>query len=83
MVGFWNVRWSPLAYVVSRLKELKGSGQPYLTNVKSSAYEVHLFLGSIYSRGLKFLQVTYNNFDCDLTHGLFIHDFNKNLFMMT
>ena len=29
------------------------------------------------SRGLKFLQVIYENFDCDLTHEIFIHDFNK------
>ena len=29
--------------------------------------------------GLKFLQVIYENFDCDLTHGIFIHDFNKYL----
>ena len=26
---------------------------------------------------LKFLQVIYESFDCDLTQGLFIHDFNK------
>ena len=38
------------------------------------------FLGNIYSRGLKFLQVIYENFDCDLTHGFLIRDFNKYLF---
>ena len=26
--------WSPLAYVADRLKKLRGSGQPYLVNVK-------------------------------------------------
>ena len=39
-----------------------------------------IFLGNIYSRGLKFLQVIDENFDCDLTHGFFIHGFNKYLF---
>ena len=33
-----------------------------------------------YSRGLKLLQVIYENFDYDLTHGFFIHVFNKYLF---
>ena len=41
---------------------------------------MHFFLGNIYSRGLKCLQVIYENFDCDLTHGFFIQDFNKYLF---
>ena len=41
---------------------------------------MHFFLGNIYSRGLKFLQVIYENFDCDLTYVFFIHDFNKYLF---
>ena len=44
---------------------------------------MHFFLGNIYNRRLKFLQVTYEDFDCDLTRGFFIHDFNKYLFMMT
>ena len=42
---------------------------------------MHFFLGNIYSRGLKFLQVIYENFECDLIHGFFIQDFNKYLFM--
>ena len=28
-------------------------------------------LGTIYSRELKILQVTYESFDCDLTHGFY------------
>ena len=44
---------------------------PHLVNVKNSAYVVHFFLGNIYSRGLKFLQVVHENFDGDLTHGFF------------
>ena len=39
--------------------------------VKTVAYVVHFFSGSIYSRGLKFLQVIYESFDCDLTQGFF------------
>ena len=50
---------NPLAYVVDRLKKLRGSGQPYLVNVINSAYVVQFFLGNIYSRGLKFLQVIF------------------------
>ena len=46
-------------------------------------YVVHFFLGDIHSRGLKFLQVVHENFDCDLTHGFFIQDFNKFFFVMT
>ena len=44
---------------------------------KNSAYVVHFFSVTIYSRGPKFLQVIYESFDCDLTHGFFIHDFKK------
>ena len=44
---------------------------------------MHFFLGNNYSRGLKPLQVIYENFDCDLTHGFFIHHFNKYLFYVT
>ena len=43
-------------------------------------YVVHFFSGTVYSRGLKFLQVIYESFDCDLTCGYFIQDFNKSLF---
>ena len=45
----------------------------------NSANIAHFFLGNIYSRGLKFFWVIYENFDCDLTHGFFIKDFNKYL----
>ena len=31
----------------------------------------------IYDKGLEFLQVTYENVDCDLTQGFCIHGFNK------
>ena len=72
--------WNPLVYAADRLKELRGSGQSYLVNVNIVLYVVHLFLGNIYGRGLKFLQVVHKNFDCDLRHGFFIHDFNKYLF---
>ena len=47
---------------------LRVSGQPYLVNV---------FSGTIYSRGLKFLQINFGNSACDLTQGFFIHDFRK------
>ena len=30
-------------------------------------------IGNIYSRGLKFLQVIYENFDCDLTERFFCY----------
>ena len=44
---------------------------------------MHFFLGNIYSRGLKFLQVIYENFDCDLKHGFFLLMISINiLFMM-
>ena len=69
---------NPLVNVVDRLKKLRGSGQPYLVNVKIMiTYIVHFFSGTMYSRGLKFLQVIYESFDCDFTKGFFIHDFNK------
>ena len=38
----------PLVNVADRLKKLRGSGQPYLVNVKYSAYVVHFFLGNIF-----------------------------------
>ena len=41
---------------------------------------MRFFLGNIYNRGLKFLQVIFENFNCDLTHGFFVQDFNKYLF---
>ena len=41
---------------------------------------MHFFLPNIFSRGLKFLQVFYENFDCDLTQGFFIRDLNKYIF---
>ena len=44
---------------------------------KNSAYVVHFFSATIYSMRLKFLQVIYENMDCDLTQGYFIHNFNK------
>ena len=34
-----------------------------------SAYVVHYFSATIYSRGLKFLDVIYETFDYDLTQG--------------
>ena len=40
-----------------------------------SAYVVHFFSGTVYSRGLKFLQVIYESVDRDLTQGFFIHDY--------
>ena len=49
----------------------------------NSDYLVHFFSEIIYSRELKFLQVIYESFDCDLTHEFFIQDFIKYLFMMT
>ena len=33
---------------------------------------MHIFSATIYSRGLKFLQVIYESFDCDLTHDFFL-----------
>ena len=39
----------------------------------NSAYVVYFLLGNIYSKGLKFLHDIYENFDCDLTQGFFIH----------
>ena len=41
------------------------------------AYEVEVFSKTIYSKGLKFLKVIYESFDCVLTQGFLIHDFNK------
>ena len=54
--------WNPLAYVAYMLKKLRGSGQLYLINVNICAYVLHFFLGNIYGRRLKFLQVIYENF---------------------
>ena len=71
---------NPLVNVADRLKKLRGSGQPYLVNVNISAYVVHFFLGNIYSRGLKFLQVICESLDCNLTQqGFLIHVLNKNM----
>ena len=69
---------NPLVNVADKLKKLRGSGQLYLTNVKilNIAYVVHFFSVTVYNRGLKFLHVVYESFDCDLTQGFF-HDFNK------
>ena len=36
---------------------------------------------NIYNRGLEFLQVIYENFDCDLTHGFFFR-ISINIFFM-
>ena len=47
---------------------------------ENSAYIVHFFSGTIYSRGLKFLQVIYESFYCDLTQG-FLNRYD--LFMPT
>ena len=58
---------NPLVNVADMLKKLRCSGQLYLVN----AYVVHFFLVNIYGRGLKFLQVVHENFDCDLTYGFF------------
>ena len=38
-------------------------------------YVVQFFLETIYSRGLKFLQVIYESIYYDLTQGFFIHNF--------
>ena len=35
-------------------------------------YVMHFVSATIYSRELKFLQVIYENFDCDLTQGFFL-----------
>ena len=43
----------------STLCLLRGTSEPYI----ASAF----FSGTLYSRGLKFLQVIYRSFDCDLT----------------
>ena len=32
-----------------------------------ASYEVHYFSATVYSRGLGFLHVIYESFDCDLT----------------
>ena len=39
-----------------------------------------LFSENIYSRGLEFVQVIYESFDCDLKQVFFIHDLNKWMF---
>ena len=46
------------------------------------ATEAPFFSGTVYSRGLKFLQVIYDNFDCDLTHGFFSFMNSLNIFFM-
>ena len=38
---------------------------------------MHFLSGTIYSRGLKFLQVIYESFDCNLIQGFFINHFSK------
>ena len=43
----------------------------------SNAYEVQVFLGTIYSTWLKFLHVIYEGFAHDLTQGFFINGLNK------
>ena len=40
-------------------------------NAEHSGYVVIFLSGTVYSRGLKFLQVIYESFDDDLTHGFF------------
>ena len=60
-----------LVNVADRLKKLRDSGQPYLVNVKIVVMYCSLFVANIYSRGLTFLQVIYETFGCDLTHGFF------------
>ena len=38
-----------------------------MTELPLIAPLIHLFSGTVYSRGLKCLQVIYASFDCDLT----------------
>ena len=52
------------------LSALRGPGKTHLVSVMK-----HKFLTNYCSRGLKFLQVTHESFDCDLTQGFF-HGFN-------
>ena len=51
--------------------------EPFLANVKIMLMYYTSFSGTLYSRGLKILQVIYKSFNCDLTKGFFIHGFNK------
>ena len=51
-----------------------------LPSEPACAYIVHFSLGNIYSRGVKFLQVIYEIFDCDLTHG-FLNSISINIFL--
>ena len=71
--------WNPLAYVAKQVKEIKGLRTALSCQCSISAYVVHFFLGNNYSRGLKFLQVIYENFNCDLTHG-FLFRISINIF---
>ena len=53
---------NPLAYLADRSKKLRDFGQPYLVNVEIVLTVCsEFFLGNIYSKGLKFLQVIYEN----------------------
>ena len=49
----------------------------------NNAYVVHFFLGIATTRGLKYLQVIYENFDSDLTHEIFLFKISINIFVMT
>ena len=55
---------------------LRGSGNLYLANIKIMLMKFKLSQ-ELFIAGVKFLQVIYISFDCDLTHGFLIHDFNK------
>ena len=52
-----------------QFENLRGSGNPHFINVKNNAYVVYFFSGTIYNRGLKFIQAIYETLNCDLTQG--------------
>ena len=58
--------------IIEIISEWRGSGKPLSHQCSNSAYVVHFFSETIYNRGLEFLHVIYENFDCDLTQGFFI-----------
>ena len=64
----WALRNSPLELNISSIRVFDQIRDP----------EIPITLRPpIYSREVKFLQVIYESFDCDLTHDFFIHDFNQ------
>ena len=64
----WNLWWKWI-YYSARVKGIRKALSHQCK--KNNAYVVHFFSGTIYSRGLKFLQVIYESFDCDLTDRFF------------